>query len=671
MKAVLRLLRRWRDASIFAAVRPPEPTKKASLHLEELEPRHMPSAPGSLHLGALAPAQTILSGHFAGNGELDVARLSQSGIWEVGVPNGQAFDMTSWGNWGGRSKWQAFEVGDFNGDGFTDIAGLNRAGHWIVGLSNGHHFNTEDWGYFGPAANWSKIVVGDFNGDGLADIAGFSRRGTWKVAESIGGGFGVISWAQWGPAYHWAWVGIGDFNGDGMSDVVGLTVTGRWTIGLSTGTQFASSDWGSFASGNYAVDVEVGDFNGDGRADVATLSWGGNWVVGLSEGGQFNPSGWTNWGSVGGWDDIETGDFNGDGMTDLVALGQNGTWTVALSQGDSFSTYTWARTGEKLPAGLHLQVGDLNGDGTSDVAVFLPNGTWLGAISDGSSSFAQIDMGIWPLGLDQFTYQRDQVPYAPGAPWSAQANRAFVDAQPAIELQEMDFNSPLTYSTYVENFYGVLRSWIHEADLDGITSDAALTPFLAQHMQSLYAQTRVALESVYPGQRQATYELLMAMNLAHGYYVYGPIPHYRGLSLDQTLHLRVGNCTQIADALAGLVQAEGIPARELGQVYNYQTPLGLFQASHVSVYANGLILDAEINVAFAVNLKALGQVSPAARLPALLDSQRVFGFYNWYLQPQVRLNQLARGQDGGILSFFYQYYFAGIGQGDTALTFVR
>jgi hypothetical protein len=56
-------------------------------------------------------------------------------------------------------------------------------------------------------------------------------------------------------------------------------------------------------------------------------------------------------------------------------------------------------------------------------------------------------------------------------------------------------------------------------------------------------------------------------------------------------------------------------------------------------------------------------------LPSLLAQQRVFGFYNWYLNPAVRAAQLAHGQDGGILSFYYQYYFAGIGQGNTTIAF--
>ena len=50
---------------------------------------------------------------------------------------------------------------------------------------------------------------------------------------------------------------------------------------------------------------------------------------------------------------------------------------------------------------------------------------------------------------------------------------------------------------------------------------------------------------------------------------------------------------------------------------------------------------------------------------------RAFGFYDWYLQPNVRQDQLARGVDGGIIAFYYQYYLAGIGQGNTNLYYVR
>jgi hypothetical protein len=664
-----KLLTLWR--SWCGTGRPVPRSSRRPLVLEGLEERCLPASLGHLQLGALPPAPTVVSGDFNGDGRLDAARMSQSGIWQVGLSQGRAFDMTPWGNWGARSKWLDFVVGDFNGDGKDDIAGLNQSGNWIIGLSNGQRFNFQNWGNWGSPSRWSTFVVGDFTGNGVDDIAGLTRQGTWVVGISLGTGFNLGTWAQWQPVGNYAGVWVGDFTGDGRTDVLGLGLNGHWTIGLSSGQSFVTQDWGSFAAGNYAADVEVGDFNGDGMTDVATLSTTGTWTVGVSTGTSFVPSVWAQWGSAGGWDDIAAGDVNGDGKDDLIALGQNGTWVVALSNGQGFGTYTWAYTGQRLPQGLKLQVGDINGDGLADAAVFLPNGLWLGSIASGAGASSLVDLGLWPLGLDQFPYQGDAPPYVDGAPWSATANRAFVTAQPLAELQAMDFNSESTYDTFVENYYGVLHSWVFEADLEGINSDAQLMPFLAAHMQAEFAQTRVLLASAYPGQALQTYQLLMAMNLAHGYFPYAATFHYRGLSLEQTLHLPTGDCTQIANLTLGMVRAEGIPARELGQIYNYPSPQGLFQANHVVVYANGLWLDAEINTAFAINLNTLGAIPPAARLEQLLDNQEVFGFYDWYLQPQVRLDQLAQGQDGGIIAFYYQDYLAGIGQGNTALNFVR
>jgi hypothetical protein len=641
------------------------------LELECLEERFLPATPGHLQLGALPPAHAVLSGDFNGDGHMDVARLSQTGIWQVGLAKGLAFDMNPWGNWGARANWRAFVVGDFNGDGKDDIAGLNQNGSWYIGVSDGQRFNFQNWGNWGNPSQWSRIVVGDFTGDGKDDIAAFSRQGAWVVGISLGDGFNLGTWAQWQPAGNYAGVWVGDFNGDGRDDVLGLGMNGHWVVGLSAGNSFATQDWGAFAAGNYAADVEVGDFNGDGMTDVAALSWSGTWTVGVSSGSGFAPAVWAQWGTALGWNDIEVGDVNGDHKSDLIGLGQNGSWVVGLSQGNDFSIQSWALTGQRLPTGLSLQVGDINGDGLADAAVLLPNGTWLGGISEVAGQFALVDLGSWPLGLDQLPYQGDQAPFDSGAPWSANANRAFVDSQPLIELQNMFFNSASTYQNYVENFYGVLRSWVHEADLLGISSDAALMPFLAGHLQAEFAQASGLLANLYPGQATETYQLLMAMNLVHGYFPYAATPHYRGLSLEQTLHLSTGDCTQIANALLGLVRAEGISARELAQVYNYPTPVGQFAANHVVVFADGLWLDAEINTAFAININTLASTNPANRLQTLLDGQHVFGFYDWYLQPQVRLNQLSQNQDGGIIAFYYQWYLEGIHQGNTLFYFVR
>jgi transglutaminase-like putative cysteine protease len=259
-------------------------------------------------------------------------------------------------------------------------------------------------------------------------------------------------------------------------------------------------------------------------------------------------------------------------------------------------------------------------------------------------------------------------PFLPGAPWSLTSNRAFVTAQPIGMLQAMYFNTPASYATYLDYFQGTLHHWVLEAEHAKISSNTGLVRYLGNQENAFFGQVNGVLASLYPGQTAQTYRLLMAMNLADGYYVYASTPG-SGRSVYQQLQLRTGDCTEIANLLSILVRAQGIPAQELAQSYNYATPTGPFVSSHVVVYAGGLWLDAEINIAFKASLSQLHQTPPAQRLENLLADQQVFGFYNWYLQPQVRASELAHGLDGGILAFYYQYYFQGIGSGNSIVYF--
>jgi hypothetical protein len=257
-----------------------------------------------------------------------------------------------------------------------------------------------------------------------------------------------------------------------------------------------------------------------------------------------------------------------------------------------------------------------------------------------------------------------------GPAWNIRNNRAFVTAVPPDLINRTYFNTPRAYANYVAYFHGVLRRWVAQADRLGITDDDGLTRYLGQRLQGYYPQVRKYLASSYPRQTQMTYRLLMAMNLAHGYYTYATT---RGVNrtIYRTLHLKQGDCNEIADLLNILVRAQGIGGRILGQVYNFPTEQGTFVSNHAVVYAGGLWLDAQTNMAFALDFRNLKRIAPQQRLRSLLDTRRVFGFYNWYLQPHIRQQQLAAGYDGGIIAFYYKYYFEGIGQGRTQLSFVR
>jgi hypothetical protein len=260
-------------------------------------------------------------------------------------------------------------------------------------------------------------------------------------------------------------------------------------------------------------------------------------------------------------------------------------------------------------------------------------------------------------------------PYAAGAPWPPNAAHTYIDAQSQAALQAMYFNSPSSLAVYTQNFQGVLRQWVASANHAGIASNAALVQYLGKQLASYYPRVEPVLAGIYPGQSDQTYRLLMAMNLADGYFTYGT-SYASGGPLRKLLNSSVGDCTEIAVLLATLVRSEGYPAQLISQTYDYFTPLSHFQAGHAAVYAGGLWLDAEINTAFALGVRDLLTISPPQRLPSLLAHDRVFGFYNWYLNPSVRAAQLAQGLDGGILSFYYQFYFAGMGQGHTVIAFL-
>ena len=263
--------------------------------------------------------------------------------------------------------------------------------------------------------------------------------------------------------------------------------------------------------------------------------------------------------------------------------------------------------------------------------------------------------------------QASPAPYA-APPWAPLNARQFVTAEAPALLQAMYFNNPATYQAYVQNFHGVLARWVASADRHHLRTDAALTTYLQGQLAAEFQTTRDVLAEMYPKQSTETYELLLAMNLVTGFYQYATAPLIHR-SLYAQLHLHIGDCAQIAQLLESVIHIEGFPAQQLAQYYNFTTPLGPFMASHDVVYAGGLWLDAEVNTAFAFNLQGLEKIAPYDRLPSLVNHHHVFGFYNWYLQPQVRASQLAVGLDGGILSFYYQYYLAGIGQGATQIAF--
>jgi hypothetical protein len=53
-------------------------------------------------------------------------------------------------------------VGDFNGDGKSDVASLSVSGKWMVGLSDGTKFASTIFTEWSHTVIWDNIAAGNF-----------------------------------------------------------------------------------------------------------------------------------------------------------------------------------------------------------------------------------------------------------------------------------------------------------------------------------------------------------------------------------------------------------------------------------------------------------------------------------------------------------------------------
>jgi hypothetical protein len=176
--------------------------------LEALEDRYLP-APVAPLSPLPAGIAAVFTGDFNGDGKTDLAQFTTDGRWLVSLNTSVTGGATTysppvlWATWSSANNWRQLFVGDFNGDGKTDVAGLSMSGDWFVGLSlgmsprvihlgppSGPDFTIPGgfvtgapWANFGTGSSnvWIKLFVADFNGDGKDDIAGFGFNGKWFV----------------------------------------------------------------------------------------------------------------------------------------------------------------------------------------------------------------------------------------------------------------------------------------------------------------------------------------------------------------------------------------------------------------------------------------------------------------------------------------------------------
>jgi FG-GAP-like repeat len=245
--------------------------------------------------GAQMTWKTFLVGDFTGNGRDDIAMFSNTGQWWLAVSTGNSFQMQRWdvpGAWAPVSQWMDWQVGDFNGDGLADVAGLSSSGAWKVGISTGTSFQAQTWL---PSKSWPIALpaldtfVGDFNGDGRSDLAGFFPSGQLWVALSTGTSFTVQIWAKNLPkGPNWLSFHTGDFNGDGFTDLAALDRLGNLWVFSSTGSSFNLSEWSArLPLAGTPLRLTVGDFNGDGKDDIAVITTSNQCGIALSDGTGF------------------------------------------------------------------------------------------------------------------------------------------------------------------------------------------------------------------------------------------------------------------------------------------------------------------------------------------------------------------------------------------------
>jgi hypothetical protein len=254
-----------------------------------------------------------LVGDFNNDGNADVALLSSTNAWVIGLSNGvDGFSFSVFGRLSNNVGWnrETAKVGDFNNDGNDDIVILSSSGAVVVGLSNGAKFNFSVFKLVSTNVSWDALVVGDFNNDGNDDAAIFSNTGAWVLLTSTGTSFNATVATRWSTNVLWTDIFVADLDDDGDDDLLAFSSNSLWYAGISDGSSFANTVFAQW-SPNVTWDcVSIGDFNGDFMTDIVGRALhSGDWYVGLGNGSNAVASKWGNWTTSTTWRGGVAGDF--------------------------------------------------------------------------------------------------------------------------------------------------------------------------------------------------------------------------------------------------------------------------------------------------------------------------------------------------------------------------